>query len=67
MGIAKEDTKVYFVLVLNYDTLSHLDAYVPMHGGNEMAHLETVHNRLHHVLYILMLAYLEGKLSELAR
>ena len=32
VGIAKEDTKVHLVSVLNQDTLSHLDAYVTMCG-----------------------------------
>ena len=41
-GMAEEDVKVYLVLVLNQDTLSCLDAYVTMHGGDEMACLETI-------------------------
>ena len=58
-GIAKEDTKVHLVSALNQDTLAHLDAYVTMHGGDEMAHLETVQDRLSCVSYIQMLAYLK--------
>ena len=59
VGMAKEDAKVHLVLALNQDTLSHLDAYVTMHGGDKMAHLETIQDRLCHVLYIQMLAYLK--------
>ena len=59
MGIAEEDAKVHLVSVLNQDTLAHLDAYVTMHGGDEMAHLETVQDRLSCVSYIQMLAYLK--------
>ena len=46
VGIAKEDAKVHLVLALNQDTLTHLDAYVTMHGGDEMAHLETIQDQL---------------------
>ena len=67
-GMAKEDTKVHLVLVLNQDTLAHLDTYVTMHGRDEMARMETVQDRLCHIPYIRMLVYLkQGKLSELAR
>ena len=41
VGMAKEDAKVHLVSVLNQVTLTHLDAYVTMHGGNKMACLET--------------------------
>ena len=41
-GMAKEYAKVHLVLVLNQDTLSCLDAYITMRGGDEMAHLETI-------------------------
>ena len=44
--MAKEDAKVYLVFALNQDTLSHLDAYINMHGSNEMAHPETIQDRL---------------------
>ena len=47
-----EDTKVYLVSALNQDTLAHLDTYVTMHGGDKMARLETVQDRLHCVPYI---------------
>ena len=59
MGMAKEDAKLHLVLALNQDTLAHLDAYVTMRGGNEMARLETVQDRLRRVPYIQMLAYLK--------
>ena len=58
-GMAKEDAKVYLVLALNQDTLARLDAYITMHGGDKMAHLETFQDQLHHVPYIQMLAYLK--------
>ena len=47
-----EDAKVHLVSVLNLDTLAHLDAYITMHGGDEMAHLETIQDQLCWVLYI---------------
>ena len=59
VGMAEEDAKVHLVLALNQDTLAHLDAYVTMHGGDKMAHLETIQDRLHHIPYIQMLAYLK--------
>ena len=48
-GMAEEDAKVHLVSALNQDTLTHLDAYVTMHGGDKMAHLETIQDRLHHI------------------
>ena len=51
-GIAKEDAKVHLVSALNQDTLAHLDAYITMRGGDEMAHLETVQDRLRRVPYV---------------
>ena len=59
VGMAKEDAKVHLVLALNRDTLACLDAYVTMHGGDEIARLETVQDRLHRIPYIQMLAYLK--------
>ena len=50
--MAKEYTKVHLVLALNQDTLTRLDTYVTMHGGDKMAHLETIQDRLHQVPYI---------------
>ena len=57
--MAKENAKVHLVLALNQDTLSHLDVYISMHVGDKMAHLETVQDRLRHIPYIQMLAYLK--------
>ena len=51
-GMAEEDAKVHLVSVLNQDTLARLDAYVTMRGGDEMARLETVQDRLRRVPYI---------------
>ena len=51
-GMAEEDAKVHLVSALNQDTLACLDAYVTMRGGDEMARLETVQDRLHCVPYI---------------
>ena len=59
VGMAEEDAKVHLVLALNQDTLAHLDAYITMHGGNEMARLETIQGRLRRIPYIQMLAYLK--------
>ena len=39
VGMAKEDAKVHLVLALNQDTLTHLDAYITMRGGDKMARL----------------------------
>ena len=59
VGMAKEDAKVHLVSALNQDTLACLDAYVTMRGGDKMAHLETIQDRLCHIPYIQMLAYLK--------
>ena len=52
MGMAEEDAKVHLVLALNQDTLTCLDTYVTMRGGDEMARLETVQDRLRRIPYI---------------
>ena len=52
MGMAEEDAKVHLVSALNQDTLPRLDAYVTMRGGDEMARLETVQDRLCRVPYV---------------
>ena len=52
MGMAEEDAKVHLFSVLNQDTLTHLDTYVTMRGGDEMARLETIQYWLHWVLYV---------------
>ena len=59
VGTAKEDTKVHLVSALNQDTLTHLDAYITMHGGDKMACLETIQEWLRHIPYVQMLAYLK--------
>ena len=51
-GMAEEDAKVHLVSVLNQDTLARLDTYVTMRGGDEMAHLENVQDRLCRVPYV---------------
>ena len=51
-GMAEEDAKVHLVSALNQDILAHLDTYVTMRGGDEMARLETVQDRLHCVPYV---------------
>ena len=50
--IAKEDTKVYLISALNQYTLTHLDTYVTMCGGDKMARLETIQDWLHWVPYV---------------
>ena len=58
--MAKEDVKVHLVSkALNQDTLSCLDAYITMRGGDKMARLETIQDWLRHVPYIQMLVYLK--------
>ena len=57
--MAKENAKVHLVLALNQDTLTCLDTYITMHGGDKMAHLETIQDQLCHVPYVQMLAYLK--------
>ena len=52
VGMAEKGTKVRLVLVLNLDTLRCLYLYVTMQVGNEMAHLETIQDRLHCIPYI---------------
>ena len=50
--IAQEDAKVHLVLVLNQDTLTYLNVYITMRGGNKMARLETIQDWLHQVPYV---------------
>ena len=40
--MTEEDAKVQIILALNQDILSHLDRYITMQDGDEMAHLESV-------------------------
>ena len=49
-GMAEEDAKVHLISLLNQDTLSHLDAYITMHGVDEMACLEPIQDRLRYIL-----------------
>ena len=58
-SMAEEDAKVHLVSALNQDTLACLETYITMRGGDEMACLETIQDRLHHVPYVQMLAYLK--------
>ena len=51
-GMAKEDAKVHLVSALNQDTLARLGAYITMRGGDKMARLETIQDRLRHVPYV---------------
>ena len=50
--MAEEDAKVHLVLVLNQNTLARLDAYITMHHGDKMAHLETIQDWPRRVPYI---------------
>ena len=59
VGMAKEDAQVHLILALNQDTLIHLEVYITMCGGDKMARLETIQDRLHRVPYVQMLAYLK--------
>ena len=55
--MAEEDAKVDLVPALNQDTLTHLDAYVTMRDGNEIAHLRTIQEWLCGIPYNQMLVY----------
>ena len=46
-----EAFKVYLVVALNEDPLRNLNAYGTLQGGEEMARLETMPNRLHRITY----------------
>ena len=43
----EEDAKVHLVSGLNQNTLTHLDAYINICGGEKMAYLEIVQDWLH--------------------
>ena len=63
-----EVSKVHLVVALKEDTLQNLDAYVTLQGREEMAHLETMPNRLRHITYAQMLNYLkQSNLTDLAK
>ena len=57
--MAEDNAKVHLVSALNQDTLTHLNAYVTMHGGDKMSRLETIQDQLRLIPYIQMLAYLK--------
>ena len=57
MGV--EASKVHLVAALNKDTLQNLDTYVTLQGGEEMARLETMPDRLRRITYAQMLSYLK--------
>ena len=54
-----EASKVHLVAALNEDTLRNLDAYDTLQGGEEMARLETMPDKLRHITYAQMLSYLK--------
>ena len=63
-----EASKVHLVVALKEDTLWNLDAYVTLQGGEEMARLETMPDRLHRITYAQMLSYLkQSNLTDLAK
>ena len=63
-----EASKVHLVAALNKDTLRNLDAYVTLQGREEMAHLETMPDRLRRTTYTQMLSYLkQSNLMDLAK
>ena len=66
MGV--EVSKVHLVVALNKDTVWNLDAYVTLQGGEEMACLKTMPDRLHRITYAQMLSYLkQSNLMDLAK
>ena len=63
-----EASKVHLIAALNEDTLRNLDAYVTLQGGEEMARLKTMPNRLRRITYAQMLSYLkQSNLMDLAK
>ena len=63
-----EASKVHLVAALHEDTLQNLDAYVTLLGGEEMARLETMPDRLRRITYAQMLSYLkQSNLTDLAK
>ena len=63
-----EVSKVHLVAALNEDTLWNLGAYVTLQGGEEMARLETMPNRLRRITCTQMLSYLkQSNLMDLAK
>ena len=63
-----EAPKVHLIAALNEDTLRNLDAYVTLQGGEEMARLENMPDRLCHITYTQILSYLkQSNLTDLAK
>ena len=63
-----EASKVHLVAALNEDTLRNLDASVTLQGGEEMARLDTMPDRLRRITYAQMLSYLkQSNLTDLAK
>ena len=63
-----EASKVHLVVALNKYTLQNLEAYVTLQGGEEMARLETMPDRLCRITYAQMLSYLkQSNLTDLAK
>ena len=66
--MSAETSKVHLVAALNEETLRNLDAYVTLQGGEAMARLETMPDRLRRIGYAQMLSYLkQGNLTDLAK
>ena len=58
--------KVLLVSALNKETISRLDAFIAVKGGDEMAKLDSIQDRLRRVPYESMLRYLkQGNLLDL--
>ena len=63
-----EASKVHLIAALNKDTLRNLDTYVTLQGGEEMARLKTMPDRLRRITYAQMLIFLkQSNLTDLAK
>ena len=59
---------MHLIAALNEDTLRNLDTYVTLQGGEEMAHLETMPDRMQRITYGQMLSCLkQSNLTDLAK
>ena len=59
---------MHLMAALNEDTLRNLDTYIMLQGEEEMVHLETISDRLLHIMFVQMLNYLkQSNLTDLAR
>ena len=59
---------MHLMAALNEDTLRNLDAYIMLQGEEEMVHLETISDRLLHIMFVQMLNYLKpSNLMDLAK